>query len=255
MFERMAEAEEEEEQRAFGPRTKRGSAGRGDEHQRVDLEALELQILDGLADSEPATEAISGNIECERHPLRRRGELLDRKADAEDETAQQREDQLGPLAEDAAMIMAMVVAILARMAMFVIWPMRVIRTMVMAIIAMLVGGLCRGSRGDGSRFLSDAHIRECLSDHFDGGLRALELGAQRTGGADFGLDHARHFAKLQSDRPRATGVADAFEVIPEEMLILAGELGTGAARELPHAFERENIRTVMDAELWRRTVA
>ena len=57
---------------------------------------------------------------------------------------------------------------------------------VMAIIAMLVGGLCRGSRGDGSRFLSDAHIRECLSDHFDGGLRALELGAQRTGGADFG---------------------------------------------------------------------
>ena len=196
MFERMAEAEEEEEQRAFGPGAERGSAGRGDEHQRVDLEALELQILDGLADSKPAAETISGNIECEGNPLRCRGELLDRKADAEDETAQQREDQLGPLAEDAAMIMAMVVAILARMAMFVIWPMRVIRTMVMAIIAMLVGGLCRGSRGDGSRFLSDAHIRECLSDHFDGGLRALELGAQRTGGADFGLDHARHFAKL-----------------------------------------------------------
>ena len=51
------------------------------------------------------------------------------------------------------------------------------------------------------------------------------------------------------------GVAYAFEVVPEEMLILASELGTGAARELSHTFERENIRTVMDAELWRRTVA
>ena len=79
--------------------------------------------------------------------------------------------------------------------------------------------------------------------------------AQRTGGADFGLDHARYFAKTQPDRPRTPRVADAFEIVPEEMLILTGELGAGAARELPHAFERENIRTVMDAELWRRAVA
>ena len=255
MFERMAEAEEEEEQCALGPCTERCGAGRGDEHQRVDLEALELQILDGFADRKPAAEAISGNIECERHPLRCRGEHFDGKADAEDETAQQREDQFGPLAENAAMIMAMVVVVLTRVAMFVIRPMRMIRSMVMAIIAMLVGGLCRASRSDGSRFLCDAHIRECLSDRFDGGFRALELGAQRPRGADFGLDHARHFAKLESDRPRAPGVAGAFEVVPEEMLILAGELGAGAARELPHAFERENIRTVMDAELRRRAVA
>ena len=70
------------------------------------------------------------------------------------------------------------------------------------------------------------------------------------------FDRFNRSVVLTADGRRlAQGVADAFEVIPEEMLILAGELGTGAARELPHAFERENIRTVMDAELWRRTVA
>ena len=50
-------------------------------------------------------------------------------------------------------------------------------------------------------------------------------------------------------------MADALEIVPEEMLILAGELRAGASRELPHAFERENVRTVMDAELRRRSVA
>src|SRR3546814_6346760 len=109
-----------------------------------------------------------------------------------------------------------------------------IRAMIRAIITMLVAGLCRDSRGDGSRFPGNAHIRKHHSNRFDGGLRALELGAQRPRRADFGLDDARNFAKPKPDRPRAPRVADAFEIVPEEMLIVAGELGPGATRPLPH---------------------
>jgi hypothetical protein len=83
----------------------------------------------------------------------------------------------------------------------------------------------------------------------------MEVSERWNSARSFGLDHARHFAKFESDRPRATGVADAFEVVPEEMLILAGELGAGATRQLPHPFERKDIRPIMNAELRWRAVA
>src|SRR3546814_10732623 len=55
MLECMAKTEEEEQQRAFRPSTQGRRARRGNEHQRVDLEALELQILDRFAADRKST--------------------------------------------------------------------------------------------------------------------------------------------------------------------------------------------------------
>src|SRR3546814_14076748 len=103
--------------------------------------------------------------------------------------------------------------------------------------------------------ISDWSSDVCSSDLFDGGLRALELGAQRPRRADFGLDDARNFAKPKPDSPRAPRVADAFEIVTEVMLILAGELGAGATLQLPQPFARTDIRPIMNAHLRCRALA
>src|SRR3546814_15554121 len=46
MFQRVAKAEEEEKQCTLGPGAERRGTSGSHEHQRVDFEALELQILD-----------------------------------------------------------------------------------------------------------------------------------------------------------------------------------------------------------------
>src|SRR3546814_12692085 len=74
MFERVPQAEQEQEERAFGPGTQSAGTGRRDEHQRVDFEAFQPQILDGLAQREPAAEQISDEIADERNPRRGRGQ-------------------------------------------------------------------------------------------------------------------------------------------------------------------------------------
>src|SRR3546814_3015603 len=71
MLECMAKTEEEEQQRAFRPSTQGRRARRGNEHQRVDLEALELQILDRFADGEPTAEARSEEHTSELQSLMR----------------------------------------------------------------------------------------------------------------------------------------------------------------------------------------
>src|SRR3546814_16631846 len=76
MLECMAKTEEEEQQRAFRPSTKGRRARRGNEHQRVDLEALELQILDRFAEGEPTAETIRGKIEPETKPFASEVKLL-----------------------------------------------------------------------------------------------------------------------------------------------------------------------------------
>jgi hypothetical protein len=48
MFECVTQAEEEEQQRAFGECSKGGTGSR-DQHKRIDFELAEFQIVDGLA--------------------------------------------------------------------------------------------------------------------------------------------------------------------------------------------------------------
>ena len=96
MLERVTETEEEEQQRAFRPSAKGRSTGRGDQHQGVDLEPAEAQVVDRFAEREEAAEEIGRDEAGGRQPLRRVGhKLLDAVADPEQRTAGESEDQLG----------------------------------------------------------------------------------------------------------------------------------------------------------------
>src|SRR3546814_1860108 len=107
MFERVPQAEQEQEERAFGPGTQSAGTGRRDEHQRVDFEAFQPQILDGLAQREPAAEQISDEIADERNPRRGRGQFFDRKSGCERSAANQRKNQFCIGSKEAAMGMLM----------------------------------------------------------------------------------------------------------------------------------------------------
>src|SRR3546814_14751373 len=86
-------------------------------------------------------------IEAETYPFASDVELLDGETDAKNETAEQSENQLGALAKYAPMIVNMIMVVGAFVAMLVVGPVGMIRAMIMAIITMLVAGLCRDKIG------------------------------------------------------------------------------------------------------------
>src|SRR5690554_1459255 len=98
----MTEAEQEQQQRTFGPCPKRRCASRSDQHQRVDLETLELQVLDRFSDGVEAAEEVGAEITGKRQPAWQRGQFFDCKPGNEESTANQRKDQLAVGAEDTA---------------------------------------------------------------------------------------------------------------------------------------------------------
>src|SRR3546814_2701470 len=104
MFECVAEAEQEEEERPFGP----GAQGAGtcccDEHQRVDLKAFQPKIVDRLPKREPTTENIGAKIAGERDPGRSRCQLLDGEPASKEGAADQREEKLGLGSKNSAEI-------------------------------------------------------------------------------------------------------------------------------------------------------
>ena len=60
--EAKAKAEKEQQQRALCPFAKCCSTGSGHEHQGIDLEPLQAQVVDCLASSEPAAECVGRQI-------------------------------------------------------------------------------------------------------------------------------------------------------------------------------------------------
>ncbi|MCY1172516.1 hypothetical protein D9M73_126520 [compost metagenome] len=54
VFQRVAEAEQKEQQRALGPFAERSGTDRGHQHQSVDLEAASAQVLKSLFDGKEA---------------------------------------------------------------------------------------------------------------------------------------------------------------------------------------------------------
>ena len=237
MFERMAEAEEKEQERPFGPSAKRGGTRRGDEHQRVDLESLELQILDRLAQGEPAAKAISGNIESERNPGRRVGHLLDREADPEHRPAQQRDIKLGVRAKNAAMGMYML-------------PFGMLGVIMATMIAdLVVCVLHRRRRYCGRRFRIDAHIGQRRADPVERYVGSAELDADHPRRARLGFDDAGKLAQTITHRSGAPRVSEPLDVGPEKMLILVGQCRPGTSGELAHPFERHDVGIIVDTKL------
>src|SRR5690625_4078906 len=112
----MTKAEQEQQQRTFGPCPERRRASRGDQHQRVDLETFELQVLDRFSDGVEAAEEVRAEIAGERQPTWHRRQFFDCESRGEECTADQGEDQLAIGAEDAAMMVVGIFAALASVA-------------------------------------------------------------------------------------------------------------------------------------------
>ncbi|VXD06023.1 hypothetical protein SPHINGOT1_620051 [Sphingomonas sp. T1] len=172
MFEGMAKAEQEQEQRAFRPGAERGRPRRGDQHQRVDLKPAHSQIIDRLANGEEAAQNIGDQVAGERQPGRcPDNQFLDREADAEDGTAAEREEQLGVRSEDTAM--TVVVSLLA----VIVFA----RTMIVTRVIVVRGlGSGRVTIGNGAA---------------DGGFVGafpVELDLHTTTSSDIGFQYSRH---------------------------------------------------------------
>jgi hypothetical protein len=66
----MADAEQEQQQRAFGPLAQRRRADGGHQGQGVNRKAALTQVLEGLQGREPAAEQVSGDVQRRRQPGR-----------------------------------------------------------------------------------------------------------------------------------------------------------------------------------------
>ena len=176
MLKRMAEAEQEQQQRTFGPCAQRSGAGGSDQHQRVDLELLHPKVVDRLAQREEPAEEIGCDIAGRGQPLRCAGnQPFDRIADPQQRAAGKREDQLGIGAEKFGV--AMVVTIAGAVLLF---------ACVVAPGAVVVAGVVIG--GDP---LANPHLQLAKSSaHFlFCGLSAIIFDPDRPAGAGACLYH------------------------------------------------------------------
>ncbi len=180
MLQRVAEAEQEQEQRAFLERAEGCRAGRGDQHQRVDLEPLETQIVDGLAQREEPAEEIGCDEAHRGKPVRRAGnQIFDGDADAQQSATRQGEDQLCIGSEELAM--RMIVAVAFR----VLFALRPVVVTGMRLLAASRNG-CRLPRSP------DAEAAQCLVyGIFRCGL-AIELDMDGARGVRFRFEDPLH---------------------------------------------------------------
>ena len=229
MLERMAEAEQEQQQRAFRPGAERRGAGGRDEHQRIDLELLELQIVDRLAQREEAAEDIGADIEGGRQPVgRARDQLLDREADRQQRAACQREDQLGIRAEEigVGVVVAIPRPVLIR-AFAVIVP-------GMVAGAVIVSGMVTGLIGASPLAGFDLEPAQCREDRrfVDAFFVIFDTDAAR--GAGIGLQYAGHLGQGFPDGTGAAFVADPFD-LPCHMTVSPADLGACRPHHVAHA--------------------
>ena len=68
VFERVAETEQEQQKRAFGPFPKKGGARSSDKHEAVDFEPAEAQIVPRLSDGKESAKEIRCEIAREWQP-------------------------------------------------------------------------------------------------------------------------------------------------------------------------------------------
>src|SRR5207248_1966455 len=97
------EAEQEEQQRTFGPSAERRGARGCDEHQGVDLEAATLEVVDRLAHREEPAENVGADEAGWGGPARPPLPPGDEPAHQQEAAGDQREDEFGLLTERPAM--------------------------------------------------------------------------------------------------------------------------------------------------------
>ncbi|AOG02592.1 hypothetical protein BSY18_3736 (plasmid) [Blastomonas sp. RAC04] len=225
MLERMAEAEQEQQQRAFRPGTECRCASGRDEHQRIDLEFLELQIVDCLAQREEAAENIGTDIEGCWQPIGRTcNQLFKSEADRQHCTAGQREDQLGigPKEIGVRMIVTISRSVLFTASGIAAWPVIVSR-----VIAGIIGA------GPLAWLDLELELDQCHEDcrFVDALLVIFDSDAPQ--GAGVGLQHAGQLAQGLSDGAGAAFVPDPFD-LPCRMAVSPADIGARHSHDLSH---------------------
>ncbi len=96
----MADAEQEQQQRALGPLPHGRGSRRGDQHQAVDLELTLAKVFDPLLQREEAAQTIGDQEEAQRREAAQA--QTDQPTRGKGDARADREDQFGALTEDAA---------------------------------------------------------------------------------------------------------------------------------------------------------
>src|SRR3546814_16739222 len=102
MFERMAEAEEEQKERPVGPCPGRRRACRCDQHQGIDLEPFDPKAVDRFAQRVVAAEEITQKVECQPSPTEIRAQLLETENGCKQRSGNHSKDELGIAPENEA---------------------------------------------------------------------------------------------------------------------------------------------------------
>jgi hypothetical protein len=219
VFERVAQTEQEQKQRAFGERAERGGASGSDQHQGIDFELLQAKVVDRLAQREKAAEAVCADVECRRQPFRGVcDQLFDAEADRQKGAAGQREDQLGIRTENAAM--RMVVAVAGG-----VLRLGLVAGMIMSI---MVPGLLRCRLGD------RAKLRQLGANIVAGDLLAIIFDPHHARDRGVRLDHTGQGAEAFSDRACAACTTNVGH-LPKNMAIAVADRGASGADDLSDA--------------------
>ena len=274
----MAQAEQEQQQRALGPLAQCRRAHRGHQHQRVDLEASRAQVLDRLLQREVTAEDVGCDITRGRQPARRSAETFDEPARRQQRTGQRGEDQFRLFAERPAMGVVVVATGLAVLALAVVVVGVVVLALRVVMAGMVVAGVfvqrdrCRGrkrrsgclrrhpcrSRGRrggrcGSR-RANAHRFRLRQQHALGHHRLVVFDPHRSGCRHIGLQHARHAAQAlggaaRGPRMQRRATAD------HQMCKTFGQFGTCGMHQFAHAGQRQRGRFIVHAKLRRAGLA
>ena len=177
---------------------------RGHQHQRIDLEFLESQILDRFAQCEEPAEDIGRDVESPGHPLRNaRCQFLDGEADAEQRSAAQRKDEFGVRTEQSPV--GMLTLILA-----------------VHVTCVLVA------------FRVGFDITERSADGGFSGDFTIELNAHHTRGRHLRFKHPGQGSQAIADRARAARVADVLN-LPQRVAVTLCNGRSGRMHDLADA--------------------
>src|SRR5690606_24219076 len=121
VLQRMAQAEQEQQQGAFGPSTERRRTGGGDQHQRVDLEAFEPQVLNCFFDGIETTKEVGTEIVGDGEPICEGRPLIQRESGGKKSSAQQGEYQFTVFAKHTGVTVRITVAIFELIAITPSW--------------------------------------------------------------------------------------------------------------------------------------
>ena len=238
MLERVPEAEEEQQQRTFGPCPQRSGASGCDQHQGVDFELLQPEVVDRLAQRKEPAKEISRDIAGGWHPFWCAGnQPSDRIADPQHRAAGEREDQLGIGAEEFGV--AMVVAITRAVLLF---------ARIAAHGAVIVAGMFVGSDPLGNPHLQ---LAKCSAHFLFCGLSAIIFDPDRPAGAGACLYHPGQCAQRIADRPRPPFVTDPRH-LPDHMSEAFGDFGTCGAHHFAQSWQRQLGGVEMNAQRRRR---